>query len=197
MYFRFFKVIGGETLEKTREILEQRIAAKKVIGQFLDEVGAIGFYPSRSSGKVSSLQFQSIPDRALYKESGSGFRPKKTSTESKALLERMEALPIYPDFNLALKHAGLPCDCPAIIDGNRGYFASFAGGNCKDGPLFVKVPWQAVPESELEQYRKDRAAGTHYCLSLDFLQWVPPGDWQELKEWEFLKELEEHKAAKS
>ncbi|WP_288130988.1 hypothetical protein [Microbulbifer sp.] len=58
--------------------------------------------------------------------------------------------------------------------------------------LIISVPWKDIDPEKLEAYRKDKTTG---CGSMDHLLWEVPEGWEEIKEWQATKALEEAKAA--
>lgn len=192
IYKRHFRVDSGPVIEATRRIHEERQASLSAIKELINSVGAEDAKVSKS-GAVLGFTFKGSPDNKTWKLTKRGwYWPKLNSNAGRDLAKRIKSLPTYPDFDSALTEAGLHPHSPALIDEWKGigHYPTLTG-HPDIGVWFVNVPWRDIDADELEQYKKERAAGTRFCLSMDHLLWAPPAEFKEVKEWQVLKELEE------
>ena len=177
VYQRYFRIGDAETLVAIDRLFSVRDQYNKAIHAIKDEIGAESVYQNQSTKHLVGFGFSEQPSLSLYREVRNGiFYPKKGSKFGKQLCKKIDALHKPASFKSVLKHTSFG----EIIVGDRIYFSAPFGSE-KSG-WFAQVPWQDVPQSELEQYKKDRAAGTHRNMTLDHLLWTPPAEWVEVKE---------------
>lgn len=191
IYRRYFRVTEGPLIQATNDITEQREKASEAIMALAKEVGATDartFHDGRFAGFV----FEQDPGTKWKRLRSGGYYPKKNSTWGRELAKRITDLPRHESIAGALRAVGLVPHSPALIDESRsvGLYVTLTGSQ-KLGVWFVSVPWRDEDPAEIEQYKKDRAAGTRFCVELAHLCWEPPAELHEVKHWEVLKEIEE------
>ncbi len=191
MYDRFFRIVGAKFIDELEEIyVEKEIRTKQLIA-LADELGAVATeYPS---GKFAGFSFQNMPDQHLFtKPKGGVCMPRGNTNAGKALLKRLKDLPSSRSLLDAFNSVGL----------DRGEATLIIGGRVRSCGLhwfkaactaYVSVPWYDEDPKVVEQYKKDKAKKVCSYMNLDHMLWTPPTDWTEIKEWEMLKEIDEHK----
>lgn len=183
VYYRHFRVDSGPLIDEVNRIIQTNEEAAPQWRELYTELGAVGAEFS-DSGNVLCIEFEQEPDRKIWRVCRSGYMPKKNCKAGRALAERFKAMPRYVNVSSALSTIGLH-DGLALIDATYGYFTrlAVAGGVC-----FVRVPWRDVPAAEMAEYIKNELS---FNCSMEHLQWTPPAEFVELKEWEFLRDLEQ------
>ncbi|WP_158981872.1 hypothetical protein, partial [Parasedimentitalea maritima] len=190
---------SGPLLDEVRRLLDQRSEASRAYRAFGEEIGAEEIHVW-SRGGIAGVEFAEKPDQSVWKKPDkSGFYlPRQNTSEGKAMMKRLKALPYFPSIQEALPKIGLMGNLPVLIDGRRGVGLSCCVyGWPKKGVLFIKVPWEDVDPAEMEEYLREKEAGRRMSCKLDHLMWEPPAEIVEVKEWEVLKEQDEWRAEES
>jgi hypothetical protein len=199
---RYFIDRGGPFLQALRRIREERKAASSVLLKFVEEIGASKMYGTTPASYLFDFNRDSDADPKVWSKTKPRrgeyyFRPRRNTPEGKAMAARIKALPECPSFDDAIESIPGLRRFPIVTEGNRWFAPYLRFMPSGDSFAIAVVPWKDYSAEEIDSYRKEREAGTHYSASLDFAQWTPP-DWlQELKEWEALKIIDEHSAKKS
>lgn len=188
MEYRFFKSTADEVLSEIDRIVEHNNAAVKQLLEIRDEVGAESMVGNRS-GSVSGFIFKEPPCGKVWRKSKvDGYLPKKNSKLGKSIHNRISQIKRI-DINETLEcdAIGLPSSSHCLIEGNRAYSATCG---LKDGVFYAKIPWREVSAEEIKQYKEDRGNGIRWCSELSYLSWEKPDCLTELREWEFLRDLD-------
>lgn len=185
-YNRYFRVTTGPLIDEIKKSQEINEKACKEYLSILKSIGAENTYYTRENRLISVI-FKKLPDTKIYKKIGSGWYPKQNVKIGRELHKRFKAVTAVGDEE-CLKVVGLP-NSPTLFGGGKCYFPTLVIIPSKATVAFVTVPWFDEDPAELEQYVKDREAGTRGDGNLDAILWTPTGDMSEIKEWEFKKEV--------
>ncbi len=191
MYHRYFEVKSGPLLKAVADIIAKRQEVIDTWKVFVARVGAKDV-SHWTDGRIAGLSFETAPDRAKWSEMRGGWWPKKNTREGKALRAEMETLPKMPVLGDALGVIGL-INMPVLIDGHAGYRPVMGWHKFPDpGVVFIKVPWREADLNELAEYKAQRESEhpNHFSMELDHLLWQPMPEMVEVKEWEFLRDME-------
>lgn len=181
-------MVAGPLIEKMVNIKKVNKRAHEEYKTILAEIGAEETY-YQIDNKLVALVFESEPDRALYKKVHSGWYPKKNSKKGKELCARLDKVKALPE-NSCLAVVGLPSS-PTIFGCGKCYTPTVLEIPSDPIVCYVAVPWYDEDPEILEKYKEDRANGTHFRRDLDSILWEPTTDMEEIKEWEYLKAIEE------
>ncbi len=188
VYRRYFKVAKGPLVDAVVHARQVNKEAWEKYQEILSDIGAKpGYYQTRNC--LVAVVFEKEPDRYLYKRSGKGWYPKRNIKEGRALHERFAAVKTI-DEQKCLKEVGLT-DNPTIFGSNRAHCPSLTIIPSDTPVLFVLVPWYDEDPEKLARYVKDREKGSHYNGTLDAVLWCPTKDMLEVKEWEYLRSIDE------
>lgn len=184
VYYRHFRVDSGPLIDEVNRIIQANEKAEPQWRALYTGLGAVGAEFS-NSGNVLCIEFELEPDRKVWRACRGGYMPKKNCNAGKAIIKQLKAMPRFVSISSALSVVGLNDNFPALIDATYGYFSRLgvAGGVC-----FVRVPWRNVPAAEMAEYVKN---DNSFNCSMEHLQWTPPAEFVELKEWEFLRDWEQ------
>ena len=192
VYSRHFKVTEGPIIEEMKRIRLVIKAAQDEYSDIVKDMGADPGYYQRDNELTGVLFTDNKVDRALFKPVGRngkyGWYPKKTHREGRLWAGRLAAVETAKDEDV-LSLAGIP-------DQDRFFWL------CKGGKVYfptvihipkpltavIRVPWYDEDPEKIERYRRD-PEGVE-CDSI-FL-WEPKPEMVEIKEWEFLKLVEEY-----
>lgn len=189
-YTRFFRVTSGPLIQALRDRISEMQAGWDAWLRLAEELGAETVM-RYDNGRVAGFTFEpgKAPDLKLWKRLDNGcWWPKRNSKAAKDLYDRVAKTQRPVSEQEALKVIGLHTS-PVVIEGNRAKLCAVYGYP-EEGRLYVQVPWRDVPAAELDAYRANREAKTHYSMELDHLLWSPTEDMVEIKEWECLRETE-------
>lgn len=188
MNYRFFKSSDAEVLSEIGKIIEHNNEVVKQLMVIRDEIGAESMIGNRS-GSVSGFIFKEPPCSKVWRKSKiDGYMPKKNSKLGKSIYDRISQLKrIDINYTLECEAIGLPSSSYCLLEGNRAYSATCG---LKDGVFYAKIPWREVEAAEIKQYKEDRDNGTRWCSEMSYLSWNKPECLIELKEWEFLRDLD-------
>ena len=190
MYFRYFRVTGGVLVEEAIRRNEALNDMSDRCQAVADSVGAETAYIYKS-GNIAGFAFKEPPDTAVWKKTRTGhWMPKRNCKKGKEISEQLRKLPRPGSVQDSLQTVGLFTG-PVVIRDGMGYRPVMSGRFEPTPIFFVKVPWADETPEDLEEYIKDREAGTRGSVYLDHLLWTPPPEWKEIKEWQMLKEIEE------
>lgn len=188
MQKRYFRVTSGKLVDLINQNFEDRRNQAKAWTDLCAEIGAKEA-KSYQDGTFGGFDFTFDPDTKIYKQTKHGYwLPKKNCQEGKDLWKRIDSMKLVTGPQFCLHEFGLETRFPTLIERNRGWSPALCG---MKGVWFVSVPWREEDPEVLEQYKKDRAAGTRMSSSYDHLLWEPPAEWEEIKEWQIKKEWEE------
>lgn len=187
VYYRYFRVTSGPLVDEIDRLTAENKAAQKHWFEFINEIGATSASIS-VRGTPVFFEFDQQPDKAHWKAKGLGYLPKRNTRLGRQLHKRMRQLPPMLPLDHALNAVGLDGAVPVLIDVNCGYTCNLMG---RRGVWFVTIPWRDVPQAELDKYRAARSSRVRYNMSLDYLQWTPPPEFTEIKEWQYLREWDE------
>lgn len=191
-YLRYFDMKDGPTAQRLAELIALRDIYMAALNVIKNEIGADNIYTYQQGGRLCCFKFSKNPGPD-FKKMESGFLPKKTTKSGKVLAERIAAIPVPPSVHSCLEVVGMGDGHWCLQDGLTIYNASICGSP-KAG-WFAVIPWMDVDPKVLEQYRKDREAGTHGNGNYDHLLWTAPAEWVEVKEWEMKKAMDDARAA--
>lgn len=199
-YQRFFTAGKGTPLDVAlRAILKQRALAAKAVQKFARANGISNVYGNSWESYRFDLKDYKNYDAQKWRKTKPVrgqwfFVPRLNTPEGKALAEQVKALPPFPSWNTALDAVpGLHHGFPAIIEGSTGY-SPYVKFYTKDLVL-IAIPWRDEDPKKLEKYRKQHGTKgqREWSATMEYLLWTPP-DWlHEIKEWEALKLIDEHK----
>jgi hypothetical protein len=184
MYFRYFIVKDGVAVDAARNVLVKRENAVRVIIEFRDEIGAID---AIGDSRIKSFTFKE-PDLSVWKKTKTGKRytPRKNTKAGKEMQKRINNLPIIPSGSDAiLQSLNLPTGV-VLFENGYVYYISAA---FKKGTVFVKMPWVDKDPSEIEEYKLQKSIRTYGSCEMDYLITDIHSTMIEVKEWEFLKAL--------
>lgn len=191
LYQRYFRITGGPLMDEVIKIEADNERNRKSVLAFAKELGAKNMF-SYSDGSISGFDFDKTPDQSIWKQPNSfgHYMPRKNTAGGKEMIKRIKEIPRLLSIGTALNTIDLEERVPVLIEGRTGYSATLFG-MAKLGVLFVGVPWRDISPDELEKYRREKEAGTHWSMSLEHLLWSPTPEMQEIKRWEMEKEIEE------
>lgn len=193
VYKRFFRVVDGPLVERARQLLDEReqvIRRLKVFGK-RRKVEVL----ATSDGRLAfaAKKDQKVDLQAWRRERNtSHLIPRGNTTEGRALKAEIVSLGQLPVVADALRVVGLHPHFPLLIEGRTGYSCGLYGTLEEPILFFVTVPWRNIAPKEKREYLKSNAAGNHMSMCLDHLcKWQPHPSMREVKQWEYLKEIEE------
>jgi len=191
IYNRYFRVTSGPLMNKAAELEAANAEARKALIAFCKEIGADDAMTHRD-GRWAGFSFSKTPDQKVWKQPNSfgAYWPRKNTAGGCEMLSRIKALPRIVPVAFALEVVGLYPDFPTLISDRRCHFNTMTGGSSV-GVVFVSVPWRDTAPGEIEDYKRNREAGTHMSCELDHLCWSPTADMVELKRWEVEREIDE------
>lgn len=190
MNYRFFISTDKRFLDAINEIKAHNEQATEAAKEFAAEVGAKDVAYSQRFGNYVAVVFEGDPDRKLWKEVQHGWWPKKNTKVAKAIHTKLSELPKQKPYQSALEKVEIIPNFPLIVGNGYAYYPLFSFDE-KTGQSFIKIPWDfSVTSKELEKY-KNRDNG--FDSRMDFLLWEAPEFITEVKEWEFLKAVDEIK----
>lgn len=203
MRHRYFIADKGTPLvNRMKELHAARCAATKDLLAFVKDIGASEMYGSSPATYVFDFKCSGDADQKTWRKTPPRrgtyyFTPRKNTPEGKAMAARIKALPECPRMADALKTVPeLPVGFPCVISGGTGYSPFLRYYNLDKPLAIVSIPWRDHDEAEIEKYKAENAAGTHYSASMDYAQWTPPEWLTEIKEWQALKIIDEAELAK-
>lgn len=191
VYYRYFRIKDEATNASIKEYFKRAKVYAEHITEIVKSVGATGARQYNGSGSFAGFIFPKghVVDMTIYKETktGKSYLPKKNCKAGKELWKLINAMKPPGDIDNSLSVVGH--SEIAFFHGMRLYRNSVCGAP-KCG-YFAVIPWQDIDPKILADYKKDSAGGLCCDGELDHLQWVPPVEWEEIKEWELKKELAE------
>ncbi len=193
-YRRYFAIKDAATIETIEAIMDEKIAYGKAINEIGKEVGAKQAWQT-TEGSFYGFDFEETPDRSLWKQTRhkDAWKPKLSSRAGKALSKRIGDIPKPRMAEDALEPHGLRGGFSGgMFVGTKVLLVTIAGSSEKG--WFVSLPWQDRNPAEIEQYKKDREQKKQFDSTLDHLCWTPPAEWEEVKEWQVLKALDNEAA---
>jgi len=190
MHYRYFRIKDAASLQFIDDHFERVKAFREGMQPIKDEVGAENVMKYSDSGGFAGFVFPKghAVDREVYKEADGAWLPKKNCKVGRDLWARIKKVPTPGCVHDVLRLHGLSSQGPAITEGMRWYRNAICGS--VDAGYFAVIPWYDEDPAVIEQYKKDREAGTHMCGNLDQLLWTPPPEWVEVKEWEMKRDLD-------
>jgi len=188
VYRRFFKVTSGEMITRIKEIRKVNEAAIVKYKAFLEKIGAKEQFYIRDERMVGIL-FDGEPDRYLFKKVHSGWWPKKNTKKGKELNNELKAIKTIPESD-CLKVVGLS-GSPTIFTDGKCYFPTLVTIPSDPPILLVKIPWYDEDPEKVKKYIADKEKGVHLNRNLDAILWEPSPEMEEIKEWEYLKIIDD------
>lgn len=197
VYIRYFRITEGPIVAEIDRLFELRTAAGKLYAELAVKYGATGASNYDRSGTFAGFTFAGRPDQDVYRldKKTRLWVPRKNVPAGKAIWAEIKSLPAPAPIEHAMRLAGLEPGLPMLTDSGKWYAPTLWGYGAPRNIWFVSVPWKDVDPEKLEQYKVDKAAGTHFNRDLDALLWEAPADWTEVKRWQIEKEAEEIQAA--
>lgn len=195
IYRRYFEVAEDSPIGETmKQINLSRSAYWGELEKLKEELGAESVHFYTESGEFAGFMFdESKRDNSLWCKPTKDnlVRPRLGSKSGKAIAKRIRALPQPVSLEEIYQASGLGHGKILMFSGMTMHNAS-VGFRPNPFTLIVSVPWKDIDPSELEAYRKDE---TVTKSEMEHLLWEAPGGWEEIKEWQATKVLEEAKAA--
>lgn len=188
VYRRYFKVENGPVIDAVKEIENINNMAHYEYVKILEEIGAESGYYHRNR-KLVSIVFKDGPDPKLYKKKDSGWYPKKNCKAGKDLALRIESIKTRNPKE-ALQAIGLSSS-PSIFGGGRAHYNSIILIPEVKPVAYISVPWYDEDPDVLDLYKKEKAAGKHYCTNYDSISWAPTSDLVEVKKWQVDRHIDE------
>lgn len=191
VFRRFFEIKDSMTLNEIDRLMSERDRYARQVEEIRTEIGAKASCFSRDYKSIwcTGFKFDVEPDRAVFKKvDHRTYYPKKKGKEGRELAKRVEAIPNPTWVASALEVAGV-YNTPfgVFMDGLTIYFASVCGS--REAGWFAIIPWKEVDPDDLDHYKKTRTEGGHKNDLLEHLQWTPPAEWVEMREWQVDKAL--------
>lgn len=189
VYYRYFRIKDEATNVLIQHYFEREREYAAHIKEIMLDIGATGSRKYNGSGKCAGFTFPKdhVVDMDIYKRTESAFLPKKNCKAGRELWKRIDSKSAPGSVDDVMIPVGLR-DI-AFFKGMRLYHNSLCGGP-KCG-YYAVTPWYDVDPKELEEYKKDNESGCRGDSELDHLLWVPPVEWEEIKEWQMKKEMDE------
>ncbi len=188
VYRRFFKVTSGDMISKIKEIKEVNKAAMKKYKLFLKKIGAKEQFYIRDERMVGIL-FDGEPDRHLFKKVHNGWWPKKNTKKGKEMNKELEAIKTIPE-NSCLRLVGLS-ESPSIFLAGKCYFATMVAIPSDPPVILLNIPWYDENPEKIKKYIEDKKKGVHHNCNMDAILWKPPPEMAEIKEWEYMKNIDD------
>lgn len=200
IYRRYFNVPENSPVgERMKEINRSRKQYFTALEELQEEYLADSVHCYNKTGKFAGFKFQeSKRDNTLFcKPKKEGLvTPRLGSKGGKEIAKRIAELPQPEALSEIFTSSGLGHGEMLMFSGMRMYNASL-GFVEEPFTLIVSVPWKDVDPSDLEEYRRAKASGGRSERDLSHLLWEVPEGWEEVKEWQANKLLEEAQAKKS
>jgi hypothetical protein len=188
-YTRYFKATEGDLVNS---VISARADNKKASAEYsviLDELGAKPTY-YQNDNRLVAMQFDE-PDKSKYKRMKcGGWYPKLNNKEGRAINSRIISVRITP-ISSCLEVVGLSSS-PTIFSGRSCYFPTITVIPSEEITVIIGVPWHDENPDKIDQYAKDRQAGSHRDGNLDALLWKPKDYLTEIKEWEVQKIISDY-----
>lgn len=163
MQYRYFQIRSGPVYQAMETLKRERELALKAHFDFATRLGASAPLVS-PQGKCVGMAFDIPPDLHKWKAQYQAYTPRANTREGKALVKAMQGLPPIPDYNRVLSLVGL-----------EGYCIEHEHRLCKPSVCAILSDrfFMRYPQAEISP------------------RWQAPADWQEVKEWEMARVLDE------
>lgn len=193
VYRRYFRVDEGPLISAAAEAIAINKKAEDDYQKILKEIGAMDTQWYQVKGKLTEIMFEGCPDLHLFKRTKNGWYPKKNNKEAKAIATRFEAVQTV-NTSACLKEVGLLHDFPVLFGEGKCYYNVLTILRFEPIVCFVNIPWYDIDPEKLEKY-KNTDRKNRQDSNMDYLLWEPTRDMVEVKEWEFLRAIEEYNAS--
>lgn len=190
IYRKYYRVTDGPLVDAVQAAKEINVAAHKAYVEILQEIGATAY--CHRDGKLTGIRFKEEPDKYLFKKQKvrDGWYPKQNCKEGRELAARIKAVKTA-SVQGCLKTVGLCGTAPLIFGSDRAYYVTLIFIPDTPPVIYVSVPWFDADPQEIEQYKKDREAKTHFNHSLDFVStWNSTPHMIPVKEWEVQRHID-------
>lgn len=191
VYRRYFRVPEDSHVGVVmKNIMAKRKAYFAALKELQKEVGAESVHFYTLSGEFAGFKFvESKRDNDLWrKPDKEGLVCPRLSSRGKEMDMRISSLRTA-SLEGVYEAAGLGNGRFLMNSGMTMYNASL-GFVSDPFTLIVSVPWKDIDPEELEEYRRDESRRES---SMEHLLWEVPEDWEEIKEWQATKALDEAK----
>lgn len=188
IYRKYYRVTTGPLFDAFKAAQELNAEAHKKYVKLLDEIGATGKYYHHGR-KLVGMLFDGVPDRNLFKKVRNGWMPKRNSKAAKEISDKFRAIKTQDPQN-ALELVGLTSH-PSIFGDGRCYMPSLTIIPDEAPTAYISVPWYDEDPAKIEQYKKDKAAKTHFSSNLDAILWEPSPEMMPVKKWEVDRHIDE------
>lgn len=184
MYKRYFKVSTGPTMEAVKHYFEKKGNAIDQINELRKKFGFKEYYTR--SGHFSGVTFDTEPDMKVWEISNRKQRhysPRQSSKAGKAMYQELKVdIPCTKE----VIEAALGTDGKWVLHGGGYAYSITCCGTDKE--FFFVVPWRDVDPEKLKAYENN---DYYHNSELSYLSTTKfPPEFQELKEWEFMRDTE-------
>lgn len=189
MEYRFFKSTHPTVVDEAIRVRESNELSFKKVLSLRNETGCENIWRNRF-GYIVGFEFSETPNTNFWKKAGGGkYMPKVSVPAGRQLRKRMSEISNI-DLNtiLEMEIIGLPCANMCVFTGNAAYSTSCAFVN---GIFYARIPWpDFISKDDIERYKNKPADKVWFDSNLNHMLWEKPDCLTELKEWEFLRDLD-------
>lgn len=190
IYRRYFRVESGPLIDEIKAINKLNEVAHEAYIDILKDVdGATTDRYYHIDNRLTGIMFDSHPDSKVFKKTKHGWYPKQNCKAGKELVKRLKDVKTRSQAN-ALNVVGLSSG-PSLFGGGMCRYSTLAVIPEDPPVIYVSTPWYDEDPSKIEQYKKDKAAGTRGDANFDSILWEPSPDMVEVKKWELDRHIDE------
>lgn len=189
MEYRFFKSNDPAVIAEARRIAESNELSFKKVLSLRNETGCENIWRNRF-GHIVGFEFSETPPANFWKKAGGcKYMPKVSVQAGRQLIKRMDEIKRL-DLNTILEgdKIGLPSAYMCVFEGNACYSTSCA---FVDGVFYARIPWpNSIKQEDIDSYKNKPVDKVWFDSNLNHMSWDKPECLIELKEWEFLRDLD-------
>ena len=188
MNYRFFKSTYIKVVAEAQRLADFNDANHAKALALISETGCKNIWRS-TEGHVVGFEFEENPCTKVWKKVRGYYMPKVSTTKGKKINDSAKSLR-RKNINTILEGSliGLPSADMCVFSGNKCYSTSCG---FYDGVFYAKIPWpDFISADEIEKYKNKDESRTWIDSNLEHMSWDKPECLIEMKEWEFLRDLD-------